>query len=184
MSAVQHQAFERLLSDLSNAFAMSAAEDLDRQIDQWLQKVTEFLGLEGAATAEYAVDGRSGRITRSWMAPGLPPLPEQMDAANWPWVADQQLKGRPVGFRSTADLPPDARADTQTYDRLGIKSCLSVPISCGGVVIGSLALGTFRYHRQWPEPLTHRIRLVGEIFGAALARKRAQEEPPHIQKEE
>jgi formate hydrogenlyase transcriptional activator len=175
MPSARHEGFERLISDLSNAFAVTSAEDVDGQIDTWLQRVAEFLGVEGTAVPEFAADCRSALIRHSWMAPGLPPLPQYMTDADWPWVFGQLVKGQAVGFESTGDLPAEARVDIQTYDRLSVKSCLSVPLSCGGTVLGALALGTLRRHCRWPELLTQRIRLVGEIFGSALARKRAHE---------
>jgi PAS domain S-box-containing protein len=183
VSATQHGGFERLISDLSNAFAMTAAEDVDRTIDTWLQRVAEFLELEAAAVSRFAADGRSAHFTHSWMAPGLPPLPAYLSHKDWPWVFDQLVKGQAVGYESTRDLPAEAEVDVQTYDRLSAKSWLTVPLSCGGTVLGALGLGTLRHHRQWPEPVTQRIRLVGEIFGAALARKRVQEKLQGLLKE-
>ena len=176
MSPAQYLAFEHLISELSNAFAMTLAEDVDRQIDRWLQRVTEFLGLEGAAVFEFAADGRSGRIKHVWLMPGLSPLPEYLTNADWPWVFDEIAKGRTIAFESFEDLPVEAEADARTYQRLGVQSCLSVPLSCGGVAMGALAFGTIRHRRAWPKSIAQRIRLAGELFGTALARKRAQGE--------
>ena len=174
MLATQREAFERLISDLSNAFAMAAAADVDRTIGTWLQRVAEFLELEAAVVSQFAADGQSARFTHSWLASGLPPIPEEVTHEDWPWVFSQLVKGEAVGYESTRDLPAEAEVDVRTYDRLSAKSWLTVPLSCGGTVLGALGLGTLRYHRQWPEPLTQRIRLLGEIFGAALARKLAK----------
>ena len=35
----------------------------------------------------------------------------------------------------------------------------------------ALAVGTFRQHREWPEPLVQRVRLIAQVIGAALRRR-------------
>jgi two-component system, NarL family, sensor kinase len=42
-------------------------------------------------------------------------------------------------------------------------------------VVGAIGFDSFRRHRDWPDDLVQRLRLVGEIFTNALARKRADE---------
>ena len=45
-----------------------------------------------------------------------------------------------------------------------------------------IAFGAFREFRAWPDELVQRLRLVGEIFANALARKRADQDL-HTRKE-
>ena len=45
-----------------------------------------------------------------------------------------------------------------------------------GEVYGSLSFASVRRERTWPEELLERMRLLAQIFGSALARKRAQDE--------
>ena len=42
-----------------------------------------------------------------------------------------------------------------------------------GTVVGSLSMACIRRSRRWPEALIQRIRLIGTVFGNALARKNA-----------
>jgi signal transduction histidine kinase len=42
-------------------------------------------------------------------------------------------------------------------------------------MLGAIGFGSFRRYRDWPDDLIQRLRLVGEIFTNALARKRADE---------
>jgi RNA polymerase sigma factor (sigma-70 family) len=44
-----------------------------------------------------------------------------------------------------------------------------------GAVGGALGFASFRSHREWPEELVLRLRLIGDIFNYALARKQAYE---------
>ncbi|MCC8999625.1 MAG: hypothetical protein LM522_09020 [Candidatus Contendobacter sp.] len=71
------------------------------------------------------------------------------------------------------DLPVAARADRQTFAELATKSHLSVPLAVDGTIIGALSLGAVTAERQWPDALVPRVRLLGEVFANALARRQA-----------
>jgi PAS domain S-box-containing protein len=49
-----------------------------------------------------------------------------------------------------------------------------VPLVVGGVIVGSLSCSTLRRDHAWPEELVQRLRLIGEVFANALARRRAE----------
>lgn len=110
------------------------------------------------------------------MAPGLPPLSDNLGNAEWPWVFERLKEGHAVAFRTPDELPVEAQVDADTYRRLGITSCLSVPLACDGVTVGALGMGTVSRQHSWSDALTQRIRLVGELLGGALMRRRVQEE--------
>jgi PAS domain S-box-containing protein len=48
-----------------------------------------------------------------------------------------------------------------------------IPLKVMGSVVGAIGFASFRGYRAWPDDLVQRLRLVGEIFTNALARKRA-----------
>ena len=54
-----------------------------------------------------------------------------------------------------------------------------MPVLVAGHLYGGLSFGCVRSERTWPDELLGRMRLLAEIFGNALARKRAQEELDH-----
>src|SRR5262249_13416834 len=57
--------------------------------------------------------------------------------------------------------------------RVGLKSHVMIPLKVMGSVVGAIGFGSFHRYRDWPDDLVQRLRLVGEIFTNALARKRA-----------
>jgi PAS domain S-box-containing protein len=50
-----------------------------------------------------------------------------------------------------------------------------IPLKVMDAVVGAIAFGSFRGRRDWPDDLIERLRIVGEIFSSALARKRSDE---------
>jgi transcriptional regulator with GAF, ATPase, and Fis domain len=61
------------------------------------------------------------------------------------------------------------------HAKLGTKSHLSIPISVVGKTIGALTVADNHRHRRWPEEIIPRLRIFGEIFANALARKQSEE---------
>jgi formate hydrogenlyase transcriptional activator len=175
-ATLQAAQFESLVAELSKALVMTPTHLIDDRIGEWLQRATEFLGCEGSSVSQFAWDGLSGLVTHTWMAPGLPPPPKSMGNADWPWVFQRLKEGESVVFCSPDELPPEAQVDIQTYHKLGVMSCVSVPLACDGITVGAFGMGTVTRRHTWSDAITQRIRLVGELLGGALARKRVQEE--------
>ena len=106
--------------------------------------------------------------------PGIAPCPRVIAQEEWPWYIQQIRRGLTVKYtRIAEELPAEAVLVARRYVRsVGMKSHLSVPIETGSAAICELAISTNAVRtRTWPDNLIARLRVVGEIFAQALARK-------------
>jgi PAS domain S-box-containing protein len=71
-------------------------------------------------------------------------------------------------------MPDEAVKEREYAVKLGVKSGLNIPVVVGGSVICALTFASIVTYRDWAEAMVARLRLVGEIFASAVARKRAQ----------
>ncbi|MDG3002550.1 GAF domain-containing sensor histidine kinase [Paludisphaera mucosa] len=166
--------FERLLTDLSATFVNVAADLVDAQIEQALERLVDFLGVERSSFAQISEEGEAILITHSFVLPGYPPLPPLIPEKDLPWYADKVRSGEVMRYdRLPDDAPAEAVQELAYVIKIGMKSNLTIPLKAGGVVLGVLSFGAFRAFRAWPDDLVQRLRTVGEIFASALARKRA-----------
>jgi PAS domain S-box-containing protein len=84
--------------------------------------------------------------------------------------------GRTVCVSSLDELPAEAALDRDSLRRFGIQSNLTLPLSVGGAsTVAALGFNSTRAEREWPEALVNRLRLVGQVFGNALARRHTDE---------
>jgi signal transduction histidine kinase len=164
-------AFETLLANLSATFVNVPASQVDSQIDSGLRQIVEFLGLDRSGFGELSAEGLE--ITHSYQVPGIPPSPRVVLEAQFPFYARKIHQGEV--FRMPEDLPPEAIREWEFAARTGLKSNLTIPLKVTGSVVGGIGFGSFRSQRDWPDELIQRLRLVGDIFTNALARKRADE---------
>jgi signal transduction histidine kinase len=164
--------FETLLSDLSAGLIHVDASGLDTALESGLQQMVAFLRMDRGNLDEY-IEGRPG-VRVSWAEPGIATLPSILAAGQFPWTADMLRRGSVVRFPRTDALPAEAAADRASYERLGTRSHLSIPLQAGGPMLGVLSFDSVRAERDWPDELVERLRLLSEAFASALERKRME----------
>jgi signal transduction histidine kinase len=163
--------FETMLSNLSATFVNVPAMEVDAQIESGLRQIVEFLDLDRSGLGELSAEGMV--ITHSYQVPGVPPSPRVVLESQFPYYARKVHQGEV--FRLPEDLPPEANREREFCIRTGLKSNLTIPLKVTGSVVGGIGFASFRSQRDWPAELIQRLRLVGDIFTNALARKRADE---------
>jgi signal transduction histidine kinase len=164
--------FESLLSELSARLIPAAVSDVDTEIERGLRRVVEFLRMDRASLHEYVPGGAMIRI--SWVVEGAEPLSPTSETGPFPWTTRQHQRGQAVRFSRIDELPEEAAVDRQRYLAAGTRSCLSLPLSAGGSLLGVLSFESTHGERTWPDDLVERLRLLGEVFVGALERKRLE----------
>ena len=91
------------------------------------------------------------------------------------YLFDRWRRGEVCRYERLEDLPQEA-ADVKTIlSKFGAKSYLSIPITLAGSTAGALSIVTTRRHQTWSDDLIPRLRLFGEVFINAMARKQTEE---------
>jgi len=94
-----------------------------------------------------------------------------------PWFSATLRQGEILRLdRLPDDLPPEAAAEREYVTRIGLRSQLTIPFQVGERVIGALGFASFRREVHWSPRLIRSVRLIGEVFANALARKHAANE--------
>jgi formate hydrogenlyase transcriptional activator len=169
--------FEELLAELSASFVGLRADQIDAKIEDAQRRICECLGIDHSTLWQAShTEPEILLLTHLFRDPRLPPAPDRMDGdAYFPW-AQQKIKRKEIlCVPNTADVPPEAAIDKQTWQRFGIKSALVFPLWVGdGPAFGVLAFDATTHSREWPEALVKRLRLLAQVFANALARERTE----------
>ncbi len=162
--------FETLLSELSAGLIHVPASGIDPALQRGLEQVATFLGADRGHLDEYVGGGPGVRM--SWAPPGMQESARVLDAGQFPWAAAKLWRGEIVRFSRIDQLPAEAAIDRASYQRVGSRSHVSLPLRAGGPILGVLSFGSVRGERAWPDDLVARLRLLSEVFASALERKR------------
>jgi formate hydrogenlyase transcriptional activator len=134
-----------------------------------------FLGVDRSCLSEFQEDG-SLVVLSSTAVDGVEPTPVGQLPTQLKWFFNKLRSGELLVISNGGvDLPSEAAAEAEFCRRMGMVSYLAIPLRIGDRVIGDIAFSVCRENRNWPEDLTTRLKLVGEVFAHALARRREQE---------
>ncbi len=164
--------FERLLADLSSRFVNLPPSEVDQQIEEGLRQIVEALDVDRSGLAEFSGDGKEFIVTHSWAREGYPRLTGILLSTEAPWYTGMLLKGETLAF---SRLPEDFWGGDEREKELAasfrFRSHLSIPLRVSGRPLGALSIACFRHERVWPAEVIPRLRLLGEVFANALARR-------------
>jgi len=166
-----------LVINISTRFISHDVREIDAAIDDALEQIGRISGVDRSYVFLKKEDGASYENTHEWCAEGVGSRKAQLQSVrmeDFPWAAEKVEKGEVVHVPRVSDLPPEAAKDRSGFQRQGIKSLISVPIVSGGVNIGFTGFDMMRREMAWPEEFVALLKIVADIFGNALDRKRAE----------
>ena len=164
--------FERLLADLSARFVNLPPSEVDQEIEHSLRQIVETLDVDRSSLMEFSEDGKLFIATHSWAREGFPRLTGTHRERGSPLVHREPAPGRNGQLLEAAeDLPAEAAREKAYCAGIGLRSNLTIPLKVSGRPLGALAIGCFRHEREWPAEVIPRLRLLGEVFANALARR-------------
>ena len=170
--------YETLLADVSASFVNLPADQIDGNIENAQRRICECLGIDHSSLWQGS-QGDPGilLLTHFHRDAGLPPPPDRMQAeVYFPWCQGKLRSKEIVFLPNTADAPPEAAIDKQTWQAYGIKSTLGFPLWIGdGPVFGVLSFDSSTRQREYSETLVKRLQLLAQVFANAIARKRIEQ---------
>ncbi len=171
-------AFEALLSSISTRFISLPSDALDESIDRVLERVCDFVEADAAHIFRFSEDWTTFSMTHQWQSERIAldrdALQDLPVADGNSWMA-KLTAGEVLAVPSVDDLPPAWAADRDRLKSAGIHSFVAVPLVYGERVVGMLGLDSSTPGREWSEDEVALLRMVGQVFTNALARKEAEE---------
>ena len=166
--------FEGLISDLSAGFVNISSNEVDAEINKWLQRITEFFNADRCTLGLFSEGGTQLMSAFEYHLEGVEPAPIALSKDQLPWYISQLRQGKLVVINGLEDLPADADAERRLCLAKSMKSILSVPMVDGWKTLGSCVLVSVRAERIWPADLVQRMRLIATVFAGALVRKQME----------
>jgi diguanylate cyclase (GGDEF)-like protein/PAS domain S-box-containing protein len=165
--------FEKLISGISSHFINVAPDELDCEIEKALERVATFIGAQRAYLYTFE-DSETALLTHEWSAD---PAARRADVRTFaikafPWSLDRLTHNEFLRVHSS-DLPKEAAAERELYERAGNRSVLAVPLLYNRVPVGVLGVGSPN-EKSWDDECGALLRITGEILVGALGRRRIE----------
>jgi len=175
--------FETLLSDLSARFNRLSDEDVDGEIQTWLGRLVEMLGVDRGTFSELKAGG-SLVVTHSYAVPGIEPYSPGPANVALPWLVQEFSAGRSVILsRIPEDLPDHAVNERRSMTASGMKSGIGIPVTIAGSLVCVLTFGAMRRPQTWSTEVVARLNLAGDVFANAILRRQAKQRLEQKQQE-
>ena len=168
--------FEKLLSDLSAAFIRVSVEEIDGEIERWLRQIVLAMHLDRGNVIQFDPADGALYTTHQWGREDVLAIdtgPKVNNTQFFPWLHRKILSDEMLVLSRLEELPPEASVDLASARAMRAKSNITIPVRIGGVVVGAVLFGTVFSERVWSQHEVQRLKLVAEVFGNALERKRA-----------
>ena len=163
---------ESAITQASNVLAGS--DDGDAVLKLVLPILAEAFGVQRAMA--FVARGRN-RLDglHEWCAPGIESLEDirDFDATTLPWIAERMIRGEALIVPDVSALPPEAAAEKNAWEPLGIRSLLAVPLASRGRNIGCVMFSNTKGTRVWREEDVRLLRLASESISSFIERQRA-----------
>jgi PAS domain S-box-containing protein len=164
--------FETLIADTSASLLMAPTEQVDAAVERALLRVREFFQADRCALLSVSADHQVVKVRLGSWGEGVAPVSPDVNLATlFPWEWRRLVVERlSVRISRRADLPSEAAAELPTWEQMGIRSALALPVETGAEVRHLIAIQTVHHELEWPDALVLRLRVLAELMVGALDR--------------
>jgi PAS domain S-box-containing protein len=163
---------EQDIAALSRRFLAVSASELDTAIKEALAEAGALSGAERVVLYSRALQPeRKNIFFYQWCAPGI----ATYDGVSCPWSEAQLARGKILHFGSIDELPPEAQAERETWQRNKILSMLVIPVRLEGELVGLIGFEMQTRPKRWSAQEIALLGMIGEILTSASRRCQVEE---------
>jgi GAF domain-containing protein len=145
--------FETLITDLSARIIKTPSGDVDGEIEWGLSRVGEFFQVDRCGLLSISQDKKMAWVTHAWYGKGIERVSGEINlAALFPWSYEKLIVQRShVSTTRMKELPPEADTDRQSWNAMGVRSSLDIPVLFGDRISHVVVIQDMREEHLWPE---------------------------------
>ncbi len=164
--------FERLLFEISSKFVNLPGAEVDREINDALKAVVEFLDVDQSVFGEFKGDGGTLKIIRGYTSTRWQESRGLMLNDIAPnFTRDLQVHEVVNLSRLPDHLPGAWNQEREYVKRVGLKSCVGIGLKAGGSLLGVIIFESYETYQHWTDRVIQQIRLLAQVFANAMERR-------------
>ncbi len=170
--------FERLIASLSASFINMKTSEMERGFNNALEALGRFAQVDRSYIFLFSEDGETMDNTHEWCRSEIEPAAQSLKGIQrmkFPWIMKKLSRFEAVHIPQVHNLPPEAYNEKEEFEREKIKSLINVPLISQNTVMGFIGFDSVRQEKTWDEDVISLLKITGEMFANALARKRNED---------
>jgi formate hydrogenlyase transcriptional activator len=173
--------FEELLSDVSARLIAVDPEHVSQTIQSAIDQVRTFFRADRSGLLAVSDNHEIMHVAYASYSDGTRQVSGDINLSQlYPWCHRRVVVDREVLCISRRDeLPAEAKVDRSSFEAMGTKSLLVLPISVAHSRLHLILISTVREQRNWPEQYVPRLRLLGEMLINTIERTQALDRLQH-----
>lgn len=174
---IEHRmGMEHLISSISTQFINISTEELDQTINSALSMVGSFSDVDRAYL--FMLDDEQLLIsnTHEWCNEEIPSYLDNLQnipIEQFSWMIQRLACYETIHISDVDLLPPQASKEKDEFKREGIKSLILVPVIFNNDMHGFIGFDSVRKYKHWTEEDQALLKVLSEILGNAIFKKRA-----------
>lgn len=169
--------FEKLITNISTDFINIAAREIDNGINKALEEIGKFTNVDRSYVFLLTENSTIINNTHQWCAEGIPSRIDELKdiyAEDLTLLIERLDSGETLQLQDISELVLQEMLSKQILITKELKSLIIFPIACSGYLIGFLGFESFKT-TTWMENNIFLLKIVAEILGNVLGRKRVEE---------
>jgi len=170
--------FEELITKLSAKFINLAWKDVDKEIDEALGMIGNFISADRSYVFLFCDEGKFMSNTHEWVKEGVPSEKESLKYIPtdiFPWWMNKINNQEAIYIPSVEELPIEANAEKEILEPQGIKSLIVVPMIYSNGVIGYIGFDSIHQAESWTEDSIKLLTMAASVITNAIKRKENEE---------
>ncbi len=168
---------QELISRLSTKFINLPSDDIDDGIQDALQKIGQFVGVDRSYVFQLRDGGTLMDNTHEWCAEGIEPQRGNLQGLStdaFPWWMEKLRRFEAIHIPRVADMPPEAQKEQEILEAQEIQSLVVVPLVYKQSLVGFIGFDAVHEETRWRDEIINLLRLAGDIIVSALERKKGE----------
>jgi len=170
---------ESKIVDISTRFINTSIEDLDREIEDALEAVGQFVDADRSYVFLFDDDSKRMKNTHEWQAASgaHPSTLQDIPYEGAPWLVERMHdRDDALDIRSIGELPPVASGLKRRLEAEDVQSLLVLPMLKDDELAGFVGFDAIRNPRDWDSDTVMILRVLTEAISNALQRKTIETE--------
>ena len=170
--------FEELITKLSLQFINLEWDNIDKEIDEALGKMGEFISADRSYVFQFSGDRKSIINTHEWVTEKVNAFKESLyeiptDSISW-WIK-QILNHKTINLNCCEELPEEAAEEKRIFELRKVKSLIVVPMIYKNETLGFVGFDSIAELKEWKEDTINLLNIAASVITGAIKRKEFEE---------